>query len=183
MNDIVIDTLIEKVTAQENRLNEQQKISNEMNETISLMKTESEHIQRMLATTNELQISLKKLTLPVTEMEKLKNVIALNNHLLEHPIKQKVLHVHTGGKVLLICIAELVIIILIAIGWIDTGSSLKRYKMHDTCWRYLKLQLDTKGLKSLQNIERQYQQDASEMSGMVDEQELQVRLRAEAHLR
>jgi uncharacterized phage infection (PIP) family protein YhgE len=183
MNDIIIETVVEKINAHENRLNDQQKSAQAMNETISTLKSESEQVHKMISTINELQAGLARLNLPVSEMEKLKSTIALNNHLLQNPTQQKIIHVHTGGKMLWSLIGATVLIILLVIGWINTWGSLKQYRMHDMCWRYLKIHLDTKQLQSLQNIERQYQQDADEMTGMVEQQELIIKQRTEVQLR
>jgi hypothetical protein len=182
MNDIIIETVVEKVNAHEHRLNEQQKSVQTMNETISTLKSQSELVDKMIETINQLQAGLAKLNLPVSEMEKLKSTIALNNHLLQSPTQQKIIHVHTGGKMLWSLIGATVLIILLVIGWINTWGSLKQYRMHDMCWRYLKIHLETKQLQSLQNIERQYQQDPDEMTGKVEQQELVIKQRVEAQI-
>jgi hypothetical protein len=180
MNDIIIDTLVEKVNSHETRIDEQQKTTQEMSTTISAMKGESENIQRIAKIVDELQAKMVNIQWPVSEMEKLSGILSRTNHLLENPRREKVLHVHTGSKMMWSVIALSVICIFLLAGWISTYNRLNDYRMNDVCWQYLKLNLGAKQVQSMQKLEMQYQQHPDEMTAQVEQQELRLQQWAEA---
>jgi hypothetical protein len=183
MSQIIVETLVEKVNNQEIRLNEQYKASTKIAETISTMKSESANIQKLSGVVNHLQDNLTRINWPLEEMRGLKSTLSQNNLLLQQPRKEKVIHVHTGSKLLWITIAVSVICILVIFGWIDTSNTLDNYKMNNACWRYLKLNMNAKDLDYLQKIERLYQQDPEQWIRLIEEKELAVQQRVEAQLK
>lgn len=183
MSQIIVDTLVEKVNKQEIRLNEQHKASMKIAETISTMKSESENVQKLSAIVNHLQDNMIRIKWPVEEMNSLKSALSQNNSLMQQPKKEKVLHVHTGSKLLWITIAVSAICMLLLFGWINTSTTLDEYKMHNTCWRYLKLNVNAKDLEYLQKIERLYQQSPEQWIRGVEENELAIQQKAEAQLK
>ena len=182
MSQIIVETLVEKVNNQEIRLNEQHKVTAKIAETISTMKSESENIQKLSGIVNHLQDNLTRIKWPLEEMRDLKSNLSQNNSLLQQPKREKVIHVHTGSKLLWVTIAVSVICILVIFGWINTSRSLVEYKMHNACWRYLKLNMNAKDLEYLQKIERLYQQDPGQWIRLIEEKELVLQQRVEAQL-
>lgn len=182
MSQIIVETLVEKVNKQEIRLNEQHKVTAKIAETISTMKSESENIQKLSGIVNHLQDNLTGIKWPLEEMRDLKSNLSQNNSLLQQPKREKVIHVHTGSKLLWVTIAVSVICILLIFGWINTSSSLDEYKMHNACWRYLKLNMNAKDLEYLQKIERLYQQDPGQWIRLIEEKELALHHRVEVQL-
>ena len=182
MSQIIVETLVEKVNNQEIRLNEQHKVTAKIAETISTMKSESENIQKLSGIVNHLQDNLTRIKWPLEEMRDLKSNLSQNNSLLQQPKREKVIHVHTGSKLLWVTIAVSVICILVIFGWINTSRSLVEYKMHNACWRYLKLNMNAKDLEYLQKIERLYQENTDQWIKLIEEKELAFQQRAEAQL-
>ena len=182
MNQILVDTLVDKVNNQEIRLNEQHKAITKIAETVSTMKSESENIQKISAVVYQLEDNLTRLKWPLKEMSNLQSALSQNNELLAHPKKEKVIHVHTGSKLLWSLIAVSVICFLFLFGWINTYNTLDEYSMQNACWRYLKLNMNAKDLQYLQKIERLYQENPDQWIKLIEEKELAFQQRAEAQL-
>lgn len=95
MSDVIIETLIEKLNAHEEQLNEQDKANNQMSETLSALETDSKHLQKIPSIVEEIESIISEMKWSLDEMEKLTVAVSENNHLLQQPKRDKILHVHT----------------------------------------------------------------------------------------
>src|SRR5665213_2056413 len=98
MDQLVIDTIIEKIDTNETRLDEQGTKLAEISKKVSLITDQSNTIKAIAELVKKLQDNMKAVSWPVKEMTEMSSRLAANNDLLTYPRKTKQVVFHTAGK-------------------------------------------------------------------------------------
>jgi hypothetical protein len=182
MDQLVIETIIEKVEAAETRLNIQGKELFEITKKVSTVMDQADTIKTIANLMKKLQDNMYTITWPVREMAELSNQLARNNELLANPKKSKQVVFHTAGKLIWVISGLSIVIILLIIGLINSEGSLDQYRMNDMIWRYIKLSNGSQNLKYLQSVEGLYLTNPEKMKSLVENEELKLKQIAESEI-
>jgi hypothetical protein len=172
MEPLIIDTIIEKVDANDARLVEQEKAISEISQNLAVIEDQANTINHVGELVNKLQENMYNIRWPVKEMKEMSSRLDLNNELLANPRKTKQVIFHTAGKLLWVIIGLSVGMVFLILGWVNTLNKLDQFRMHDIQWRYIKLTNQDQNLEYLQWIEKLYQGNPEEMESIVLKEEL-----------
>jgi hypothetical protein len=179
MDQLVIETIIEKVEAAETKLNIQGKELSEITKKVSTVTDQANTIKTIANLIKKLQDNMNTITWPVKEMTEMSNLLAQNNELLAHPKKTKQVIVHTAGKLIWIIVSLFAMMLSLIILLVNTSNKLDQFKMNDMIWRYIKLSNSSQNLEYLQTVERLYLASPEKMKSLVEKEELKLKQIAE----
>ncbi len=135
MNEVLFNTMIDKVDAHERKIEQlQEKIEQlpDYTETLNLIKSRED----------EILVDIQKIFFPEKEMRELSATMVTGLALIRQPMKQEIIHHHHVTKITWIAAALFLIVCLLSTGWYITAAKLEMYKANDTKYRYLKLEAD-----------------------------------------
>lgn len=172
MNEVIINAMINKLEILEARVDKQNSAVSEITETVANVKEQGDQLKNIATIIQELQNKMTSITFPVLEMQLLKSELAINNEWRANPRKEKVQHIHTGGKLMSWTIGVGIAVVITFLLWWNTYSTLRKLEMHDTLWRTIKVTATKDQLKSLQQVERDYTANPKRMKQLISEKEL-----------
>jgi hypothetical protein len=140
MNEVLIGSLIDKVDAQERKIEGQENQINQLREKVNITPNNPEAVGQFKTTLEGLRTDIKKLSFPEKELRQLHTDIITNTELLRQPVKKEIIYDYHSRKAIWIAGALFLILCLMSAGWIMTADKLNKYKANDTKYRYLKLQ-------------------------------------------
>ena len=182
MDQLVIETIIEKVEATEISLNTQGKKLSEITKKVSTVTDQANTIKTIANLIKKLQDNMNTITWPVKEMTEMSNLLAQNNELLAHPKKTKQVIVHTAGKLIWIIVSLFAMMLSLIILLVNTSNKLDQFKMNDMIWRYIKLSNSSQNLEYLQTVERLYLASPEKMKSLVEKEELKLKQMAKSEI-
>lgn len=180
MDDLILESVIDKLDTQEIRVNEQHKLLLEIGEKSTEAFRRAEAIPTVLNLLNALQNQINHLHYPETQMQEMKAALQNSAVILRQPVKEKMIHIHTAGKIIWVVIALFCLVCFMGLGWYNTFVKLEEYEAHDINWRYVKIMTSERGLKYLQKVETDYQTNPQKMQQLVTQEELKLRQQADA---
>ena len=175
MEPLIIDTIIEKVDASVNRLDEQEKFITEISQKVAIISDNSKAVINVVELVKKFQENINFIRWPVKEMTEMSNRLAATNELLSNPRKTKQVIFHTAGRLLWVVIGLSVGMVFLIMGWVNTINKLDQFRMHDVMWRYVKLTNQSQNLEYLQWIEEMYSNDPEKMKSFVEKEELRLK--------
>jgi len=125
MDEILMQSVIEKVDGHEKRISETQMAINKMSDV-------SEQIESLKGAVDKLNSSVDNISFPVREMKDLRSQ-------LSRPVTNTVEHHHHFPKILWLAIGLFLALAVVCTGWYMTATAVKEYKANDTKYRYLRL--------------------------------------------
>ncbi len=114
---------------------------------------------------------LKRITVPLKQVEELSLKIDAHVELLKTPLTQKVVHEHHFPKLLYATVALFCICICLGIGWFQTGQRLDQYRNNDTRWRKLLLGAKPTLTKIMQDVATAVENDPEKAREAVEKEE------------
>ncbi len=180
MEHLLIDTMIEKVSSQEKRLDKTEKTLTVIEEKLSGISDQSSNFKQLAELVRQIQNGMKQIVWPVEKMNELSLRLESNNDLLSNPVKPKQIVVHSAGKLAWVIVSLVFVIILLVTGLINTVNKLNQYQTNDILWRYVKATNKSQNLEYLQSVENLYLNDPEKMKSLVEEAELHQKQLAES---
>lgn len=119
----------------------------------------------------EQQTLLQRVTGPIQEMKEFGVQMKQLSELLKIPLAQKVIHVHHVPRLLIATIALFCIVIVISLGWYQTGQRLNQYQNNDTKWRRLSLNANVVLTRIMQDVSDSVEQDPDKTRDAVKAEE------------
>ncbi|MES2374517.1 MAG: hypothetical protein V4557_18210 [Bacteroidota bacterium] len=119
----------------------------------------------------EQQTLLQRVTGPIQEMKEYGAQMKQLSELLKIPLTQKVIHVHHVPRLLIATIALSCIVIVISLGWYQTGQRLNQYQNNDTKWRRLSLDANVVLTRIMQDVSDSVEQDPDKTRDAVKAEE------------
>jgi hypothetical protein len=175
MEQLLIDSIIEKVDANETRLDSQGKELLEISKKVSTMTDRTDVIKNLADLVKKLQHNIIAISWPVKEMTELSNRLSQNNELLANPKKTKQIVFHTAGRLLWVIIGLFIGMVTLIIVMVNTFNRRDQYRMNDLMWRYVKLINHSQNLEYLQAVEKQYLANPEKMKSLVEMGELHLK--------
>ena len=114
---------------------------------------------------------LKRITVPLKQVEELSLKIDAHAELLKTPLTQKVVHEHHFPKLLYATVVLFCICICLGIGWFQTGQRLDQYRNNDTRWRKLLLGAKPTLTKIMQDVATDVENDPEKAREAVEKEE------------
>jgi len=148
MNEVLLETLVEKVNTNEKNINDQEKEIHEMKEMLMALPDHKELFDQVNNRLFELLDQVKKIDFLKNEMRELSSVILSTGEGLKKPAKREVFHHHHVPKIIFSLVGLFIILCLVLAGWYMTGEKLEQYRANDTKYRYLKI-YENKSLREL----------------------------------
>src|ERR1700682_6232926 len=182
MDQLVIETIIEKVEVTETRLGTQEKELTEITKKVSTMTDQTKTVKTLSDLVRKLQDNMNTITWPIREMAEISNRLAQKNKLLTNPKKTKQVVFHTAGKLIWVIAGLSIGILFLIVGLFNTKSSLDQYRMNDMMWRYIKLSNNSQNLEYLHSVETLYLDDPQKMQTLVEKEELKLKQKAESEI-
>lgn len=136
MNEILIGSVIDKVDAQERKIDE-------LKEKVERIPDENKILNEIKAELERLRTDISKISFPEKEIQQLSARLTTNTAVLQHPIEQKIVHRHHVPKIISIAAVLFLLVCLLSAAWYMTTENLQTYKANDTKYRYLKLEANT----------------------------------------
>jgi hypothetical protein len=115
---------------------------------------------------------LKRIAMPLKQVEDLSVKIDAHGELLKKPLTQKVIHEHHFPKLLYATVALFTICICLGMGWFQTQQRLDQYKNNDTKWRKLLLGAKPFLTKIMQDVETAVANDPETARVAVEKEEI-----------
>ena len=143
MNEQVNESHAACMEAALKKIETQDKKIADMSQQISSIPNNSQDIQQLKTSMNELKAEIKNARFPVREMQEFSKQLTIGVKLLREPVTVKTLHHHHIPKLVWITAGLYLALCLTSAGWYMTGHKLAGYIANDTKYRYLKLQQDT----------------------------------------
>lgn len=144
MSEILLNTIVEKVNAQEKKISD-------MQPALKDVPRNTAEIERVKKEMQEIKTSIQDISFPVKEMQELSDQLEESIRLLRQPVTDKVLHHHYVPKVIWIATGLFIVLALVCAGWYATANKLDQYKENDIKYRYLKVN-NSPPLRQLLNI-------------------------------
>ena len=182
MDQLVIETIIEKVEVTETRLGTQEKELTEITKKVSTMTDQTKTVKTLSDLIRKLQDNMNTITWPIREMAEISNRLAQNNKLLTNPKKTKQVVFHTAGKLIWVVAGLSIGILFLIVGLFNTTSRLDQYRMNDMMWRYIKLSNNSQNLEYLHSVETLYLDDPQKMQSLVEKEELKLKQKTESEI-
>ena len=182
MDELIIDTIIDKVNAGEKRLDANEKLIADMDKKLYGSKDQSANQKQILELIKQLQEGMKEVKWPVKEIAEMSFRLRQNNDFLANPKKTKQVVFHTAGKLAWIITGLFIVIISLVIQLLNISNNLDQYKMNDLMWRYIKLSNNSQNLEYLQSVERMYLTSPEKMKILVEKEELSLKQIAESEI-
>lgn len=143
---------------QQQSFRESQDEINDLNKEVGTLKAEQEAI-------------LKRMAMPLKQVEALGVKIDAHGELLKTPLLQKIIHEHHVPKLLYATIALFCICICLAVGWFQTEQGLEQYRNNDTRWRKLLLVAKPSLTKIMYEIATAVDNDPGKVREAVEKEE------------
>ncbi len=121
MNEVLIGSLIDKVDAQENQINE-------LREKVNHIPAKAEVVMVVETALKGLKEDIEKLSFLEKEMRQLAATLETIKILLKQPVKKETMHRHHTTKTIWIAAALFLIVCLVLMGWYNTYKNLEMYK-------------------------------------------------------
>lgn len=147
MNEVLLGSVIEKVDANERKMEDQERVISELKEKVAHM-PDTALLNNIKTGFEKIQTEINKISFPEIEMRELSERLLTSVMLLKQPVKQEVIQRHHVPKIIWIAASLFLLLCLVLTGWYNTNNHLKLYKANDTKYRYLKLQ----GSSTLNNV-------------------------------
>ena len=129
MNEVLIGSLIDKVDAQERKIEGQENQINELREKVNTTPDNSEVVSQFKTALEGIRTDIKKLFFLEKEMRQMSATLeTIKILLLKEPVKKEIIHHYYSTKISWIVAALFLIVCLISIGWYNTYKSLQMYK-------------------------------------------------------
>jgi hypothetical protein len=141
MDEILMQSVIEKVGGQEKKISDMQAAINKISDVFG-------QIESLKGEVQQLNLSVSNLAFPIRDMKDLSKSMADLRNQLGRPITNTVEQYHYFPKIFWLTIVFFAALIIVGVGWFMTGATLSDYKANDTKYRYLKLYNN----KSLQEL-------------------------------
>jgi|GEM_PF-4517371 hypothetical protein len=175
MDQILLETVIDKLNTTAARLDNQEEELLEVSKKVHTLNDQTNSNNALGELVKQLQNSMISVRWPVREMEKISERLAQNNELLSSPRTTKKVVYHTVGRLIWILIGLFIGAILLTIGWMNTSREMEKYRMNDLLWRYIKINNQGQNLDYLQDVERIYISDPGKMESAVEKEELHLK--------
>jgi hypothetical protein len=171
MNDVLLNSVIEKVNAQETTIKEMQDVMQK----VAGQPDEIEILQKEVV---RLGTILKDVSFPTKEMSNLSEKMTGLYTQLKQPVQTKVEnnHHHHFPKVIWFTITLVIGLGVVSAGWYTTASDTDQYKANDTKYRYLKLYGNKSLLQSLNITDSVYQVDPKMRNSVIQKEEENQRI-------
>jgi len=114
---------------------------------------------------------LKRIIMPLKQVEELSIKIDTHSELLKKPLTQKVIHEHHVPKLLYATVALFNICICLGMGWFQTEQRLDQYQINDTKWRKLLLGAKPTLTKIMQDVANAVENDPEKARESVEKEE------------
>jgi hypothetical protein len=152
MSDVLLTSMIEKMDANERKMEElSAKINNIADYTATL--------NTIVNSADEIKTHLQKTSFPVQEVDILCSYLSSAIALLKQPVNQKVFHHHHASTILWATIVLFIVECVTVVGWYRAEDSLALYRANDTKYRYLKLNAGPGLYKTLASLDSLYIKD------------------------
>jgi hypothetical protein len=174
MDQILLETVVDKLNTTGARLDNQEEELLELSKKIHTLDDQSSSNNELMELVKQLQNNMTAIRWPVREMEKMSERLAQNNELLSSPRTTKKVVFHTAGRLIWVVIGLFIGAILLTIGWIDTSREMEKYRMNDLLWRYTKIN-QAQSLDYFQDVEKMYISDPGKMESAVEKEELRLK--------
>ena len=168
MNEVLLQTIVEKLEALEIALPKQ-----------SHPAKEGELSNELLTTVNSVQSELIKLnsevrtnTDCVNNLSNQINILRLN---FAHPEQNQVKHIHHFHKHIWISLSLFIISLLFAYGWMNCHSEKKQFEANDIKYRFWKANGNASLLKVVYDTDSLYELDKNNFKDQVLEAEHQIK--------
>lgn len=159
MNEILIDTLIDKVDAHEKKIEGHDIKINGVVEKVEGLMEFTEMLTAILNTVETTKADIHRLSFPENELRNFAASLVTHTALLKQPVKKEIIHHHHFSKIIWIAVGLFLVVCLVSTGWYITSDKLDLYKANDTKYRYLKLENNKSLLTILQKTDSLYQAD------------------------
>jgi hypothetical protein len=164
MNEQLISSVIDKVEAQERKIEEFREKTTQVTaytEVVNQLKTGLEGLRK----------DVQKISFPEREMWELSGRMETCIELLKHPVEKRIIqHLHIP-KITWITVGLFLLLSLVVSGWYNTCDKLDLYKANDTKYRYLKLHVAGSLSKWLSFTDSLYRADAKMRNGVIAKEE------------
>jgi hypothetical protein len=172
MDNILVETIIEKVDGHEKRLFQNEIILKNMEEGMSDISGLGANIKKLEEVVGQVQERMSEKIWPIEKLNELSLRLKMNNDLLLNPVKTKTKVVHTAGKLGWVILFLSCFVIFLTIGLFETVRMLHQNQMNDLLWRYVKVTNKDQNLEYLQAIEKHYLKNPESMKAFIEQEEL-----------
>jgi hypothetical protein len=152
MNEILLGSLIDKVDAQDRKIED-------LNKKVHQTPSYEQVLGQFKMGIEGLRTDVQKISSPEKEMSELSGRLITCIELLKRPDERKIIHHHHVTKIIWISVGLFLVLCLASTAWFNTYNELELYKSNDTKYRYLKLKSFGGLRKSLNFIDSLYQVD------------------------
>jgi CHASE3 domain sensor protein len=180
MDQLLIDTIIDKLDLNEKRLDQNEEHLAEIDQTLIGISDQTENLKKVAAIVKRLQDSMMEVKWPVDEINKMSFRLNINNGLLANPVKTKQTVVHNLGNLLWLITGLSAIVISLSLWLINITERMDQYKTNDLLWRYIKVTANSQYREYLQTLEQGHAEDPDKMKSFVDQEELNQKQVAES---
>jgi hypothetical protein len=171
MDNFLMDTVIDKIKGQENRLERNENRMSDLEIKVAEVESLEVNITNLIGIIQQLENKMDRIDWLKEQLTELSFKIKLNNDLLANPAKNKQTIVHTAEKSIWIIVVLVFLLNILIMVSIDINRKLDQYKTNDILWRALKVNSNTHELFYLQSIEKLYDNDPDKFKSGVFEAE------------
>ena len=150
MNEILLSSLVDKVDAQDRKIEE-------LNKKMDQIPPFEEVLNKFNTGIEGVRTDVQKISFPEKEMLELSGRLVTGIQSLKHPAERKIIHHHRVRKITWIAAALLILLCLVSSAFFTTYNKLELYKASDTKYRYLKLESNSSLSKHLGFIDSLYE--------------------------
>jgi predicted nucleic acid-binding Zn-ribbon protein len=136
-NDVLMDTVIQKLQEQGQKIQVQENKIVSIEQTIGNLPNYSMDLQQIKTILTDLKTDVVNLQFPTEKVQKFSKKLTLAVDALRQPAESKVLHLHHVPKILWITAVLFIILCISCSGWYVTAGKLDQYRSADTKYRYL----------------------------------------------
>jgi len=174
MNEVLLQTIVEKLEALEIALLKQSQPAKEGEPSNELV-TEVKFVQTELVKFNS---EVRTNTDCVTNLSNQINTLRLN---FAHPEQNHVKHIHHFHKHIWISLSLFIVSLLFAYGWMNCNSEKKQFEANDIKYRFWKANGNTNLLKIIYKTDSLYNLDKTNFAKEVLRQERQIAVQEKKH--
>lgn len=124
MNEVLIDTLIDKVDSQERKIGDQENQIKELKQRVNSIPDNTEVVRQFIWSLQELRSDIKLLSFPEKLVRDLCARLETTIMILKQPVKKEITHHHHATKTIWIAAALFPILCLVLSGGITLITSL-----------------------------------------------------------
>jgi hypothetical protein len=130
------------------KFEDQERKINLLEEKIAYAPNNTELLQDMRDSLDELMTEVKTSRFPAEKMNDFSIRLDMAIGILTNPVKNEVRHHHHVPKLIWITAGLFLVLTLVCAGWLDTSGKLANYIASDTKYRFLRLDTEQTGLQS-----------------------------------